>query len=80
MNQGVCGRASPHSHEEGVPHEVLSERGLGGPADNAAGVPVHHDGQIEPAFPCAHIRDVRDPGGVRSRNGNAALQCSGRQE
>jgi hypothetical protein len=31
----------------------LSERGLGGPADNAAGVEVHHDGQVEPAFPGA---------------------------
>ena len=80
MNQGVFGLASPHGHEERVQHEILSERGLGGPADNASGVQVHHDGQIEPAFPCAHIRDVRDPGGVRSWDGKAALQRIGRQE
>lgn len=64
MNQGVCGFASPHAHEECVQHEVLSERGFGGPADYAEGVQVHHDGQREPAFPGAHVRHIRDPRSV----------------
>ncbi len=80
MDQGVFGLASAHSHEERVQHEVLSERGLGGPTDNTAGVQVHHDGQIEPAFPCAHVRNVGDPGGVRPWDGKAALQRIGRKE
>jgi hypothetical protein len=44
---------------------------------HAAGVQVHHDGQKEPAFPGAHIRDVCDPGGVRSRDGKAAFTVLG---
>ena len=80
MNQGVFGLASPHSDEKRVQHEVLGQRGLGGPADNAARIEIHHDGQIEPAFPRAHIRDVSDPDGVRPWDGKAALQRIGRQE
>lgn len=80
MNQGVQGLASPHGHEERVQYEFSGHGGLGGPADNAAGVQVHHDGQIEPAFPRAHIRDVGDPGGVRSLDGQSSLQGIGRQE
>lgn len=39
----MCGLTSAHGHEERVQHEVLSQRGPGGPADNTAGVQVHHD-------------------------------------
>ncbi len=80
MNQGVHGLASPHGHEKRVQYEFSGDCGLGGPAHNAAGVEVHHDGQIEPAFPRADIRDVGDPGAVRSMNGKSSLQCIGRQE
>jgi len=80
MNQDVLGLASPHGHEERVQHEVLGHGGLGGPADNAARVQVHHDGKIEPAFPRAHVRDVSDPGLVRALDGKAALQRVGRKE
>ena len=64
VNQDMLRLASAHSHEERVQHEILSQRGLGGPADNAARVEVHHDGQIQPAFPCAHIGNVGDPSGI----------------
>ena len=80
MNPGVCGLASPHGHEKRVQYEFSGDRGLGGPANNSAGVEVHHDGQIEPAFPRADIRDVGDPGVVRSVNGKSSLQGIGRQE
>lgn len=53
MNQRVHGLASAHGHEQRVQYEFSGDRGLCGPADNAAGVEVHHDGQIEPAFPRA---------------------------
>lgn len=66
MNQGMCGLASPHGHEDRVQHEVVGHRGLGGPADNAAGVEIHHGGQIQPTFPRAHVGDVGDPGLVRA--------------
>ncbi len=65
MNQGVFGLASPHSHDERVQHEVLGQRGLGRPADDAARIEIHYDGQIEPAFPRAHILEVSDPDGVQ---------------
>jgi hypothetical protein len=74
VNQGMLGLASSNGHEERVQHEVLSQRGIGGPADNTAGVQVHHDGQIEPAFPRAHVCDVGDPGVVWALNGKTALQ------
>ena len=80
MNQCVRWLASPHGHQERVQHEVLSQRGLGGPADNTAGVQVHHDGQVEPAFPRAHVGDVGDPGCVWSLDRKASLQRIGRQE
>lgn len=80
VNQDMLGLASAHRHEECVQHEILSQRGLGGPADNAAGVEIHHDGQIEPAFPCAYVRNVGDPGGVRSWDGKTSLQRIGRRE
>jgi len=41
VNQDMLGLASAHSHEKGVQHEILSQCGLGGPADNAARVQVH---------------------------------------
>lgn len=66
MNRGVCGLASMHGHEERVQDEVLRQHWLAGPADNAAGVQVHHDGQIEPAFPPANIGNVGDPGMVQA--------------
>lgn len=80
VNQDMLRLASAHSHEECVQHEILSQRGLGGPADNAARVQVHHDGQIEPAFPCAHIGNIGDPGGVGPGDGKPSLQRIGRQE
>jgi hypothetical protein len=80
VNQDMLGLASAHDHEERVQHEVLSQRGLGGPADNASGVQVHHDSQIEPAFPCAHVCNVGDPGGVRPWDGKSSLQRIRRQE
>lgn len=73
VNQDMLGLASAHGHEECVQHEILSQSGLGGPANNTAGVEIHHDGQIEPAFPRAYIRNVSDPDGVRSRDGKPAL-------
>ncbi len=51
MNQGVLGLASADGHEERVQHQVLSQCGLGGPANNTAGVEIHHDGQIELSAP-----------------------------
>mgnify|MGYP007070988097 CR=1 FL=1 len=80
VNEDMLGLASAHRHEECVQHEILSQRGLGGPADNAAGVQVHHNSQIEPAFPCAHIRNVSNPGGVGPGDGKPSLQRIGRQE
>lgn len=44
VNQDMPGLASTHSHGECVQHEVLGQRGLGRPANNAAKVQVHHDG------------------------------------
>ena len=79
VNQDMLRLASAHSHEKRVQHEILSQRGLGGPADNASRVQVHHDSQIEPAFPCARVRDVGDPGGVRPWDGKSSLQRIGRQ-
>lgn len=80
MNQGVHGLTSPNGHEKRVQYEFSGDRGFGGPADNAARIEVHDDGQIEPAFPRADIRDVGDPGVVRSVNGKPSLQGIGRQE
>lgn len=37
-------------------------------------VQVHHEGQIEPAFPCAHVRNVGVSGGVRLWDGKSRLQ------
>lgn len=37
-------------------------------------MPVHHDGQIKPAFPCAHVCDVGHPGVGWAVNGKTALQ------
>jgi hypothetical protein len=80
VNQNVLGLASAHGHEERVQHEVLSQCGFGGPADNTAGVEIHHDSQIEPAFPRAYIRNVSDPDCVRPLNGKTALERIGREE
>lgn len=80
MNQGVLGLASADGHDERVQHQVLSQCGLGGPTNNTAGVEIHHDGQIEPAFPRAYIRNVRDPDGVRPWDGKPLLQYIGREE
>ena len=79
MNQGMRGLASPYGHEKRIQYEVSGDRGLGGPADNTAGVEVHDDGQVEPAFPRAHVGNVGDPGVVRSVNGKSLLQSIGRQ-
>lgn len=80
VNQDMRGLASAHSHEACVQHEILSQRELGGPADNAARVQVHHNGQREPAFPCAHIGNGCDSGGVGLRDRQPSLQRIGRQE
>lgn len=80
VNQDMLGLASAHSHEECVQCEILSQRRLGGPADNAARVQVHHNSQIEPVFPCAQVGNVGHPGGVGPGDGKPSLQRSGRQE
>ena len=80
VNQDMLGLASAYSHEECVQYEILSQRGLGGPADNAARVQVHHDGPIEPAFPRTHVCNVGDPGGVGPGDGKPSLQRIERQE
>ena len=80
VNQDMRGLASAHSHEACVQHEILSQRELGGPADNAARVQVHHNGQREPAFPRAYVRDVGDPSGIRALDGEASLQRIRRHE
>jgi hypothetical protein len=74
VNQDMLRLASAHSHEECVQYEILSQRGFGSLADNAAGVQVHHDGQIEPAFPGAHVGHVGHPGGVG--RGTVNPRCS----
>lgn len=48
--------------------------GLSGPADDQAGEQIHDDRQLEPSFPRADVRDVRDPGGVGLRSSKLALQ------
>lgn len=79
MNQSVHKRTSLNGHEKRVQYEYSGDRGIGGPADDAARIEVHADGQIEPAFPHADIRDVGDPGVVRSVNGKPSLQGIERQ-
>lgn len=80
MNQCMLWLASPDGHEDRVQHEFLGHRGLCEPADNASGVEIHYHGKIEPAFPRAHVRNVGDPGGVRSLDGETSSQRIGRQE
>lgn len=72
--------ASPYGHEHRVQHEFLGHCGLCGLADNAAGLEIHHDGQIELALPGAHVRDVGDPELVWAGDGKPSLQCIGRQK
>jgi hypothetical protein len=80
MNQGVFWLASPYGHKKLVQDEFSGDRGLGGPADNEQGETVRDDGQVEPAFPRTHVRNVSDPGVVRSVNGKSSLQRIWRQE
>lgn len=61
VNQDMPGLASTHGHEKCVQYKILSQCGLGGPADNAARVQVHHDDQIEPALPGAHVCNIGNP-------------------
>lgn len=58
VNQNKLGGVPLHDHQEYAQHGVLSPRGLGGPVDNPTGVQVHHDGQIQPAYPRVHGGDV----------------------
>jgi len=44
--------------EKHVQHEVLDQHGLGWPTDNAGGVQVHDESQIETVFPCTYICDI----------------------
>ena len=74
VNQDMLGLGSSYGPEGRVQYEVLSQRRLDAPADNTAGVQVHHDGQIEPAFPRGHVGDVGDPRSVWLLNGKTALQ------
>ncbi len=74
LNQDVLGIAASHSHEKGVQHKVMGSHGIDGPADNTAGVQSDTRRQREPAFPCAHVWDIRNLSSVRVWNGKAALQ------
>ena len=80
MNQGLLRVAAPHRHQDRVQHEFARQRGFRGPAYDPARVKIHHDGQIKPALPGAHVGNVGHPSPVRSFDGKTALQGIGRQQ
>jgi len=67
MQEASAGLAKAQSHVEGsfdqLGAQVVSHR----PAHDATGEEVDDDGQVEPAFPGADVRDVGSPGLVGSR-------------
>jgi hypothetical protein len=65
-------------HGEGLVGELLIEGGRHGPADEAAGVEVEHDGQMEPALAGPHRGDVGYPALIGRLSGEVAPQAIGR--
>ena len=58
MDQRLLGVSAPYGHQHGIQYEILLQGWLRGPADNSARVEVHHHGEVQPALPGAHIRNV----------------------
>jgi hypothetical protein len=51
----------PEGHIEGIQHQRRLHQHAHRPAHHSAAEHVHHDGQVQPASPGPHVRDVRDP-------------------
>jgi hypothetical protein len=52
-------------HGQRLGRKPLVQERRHGPADEAAGVEIEHDGQVEPALAGAHRGDVGDPAPIR---------------
>ena len=65
-NDVLLGLASPNSHQQGIQHNFLGQGRLHGPADDPAGVQIHHHGQVEqPPLIRPNIGDVGHPRMIR---------------
>jgi hypothetical protein len=64
-----------HGHGQRLVGELLVQDGSHCPADNAAGVEIEHDRQMEPALAGAHRGDVGDPALIGGRGRKVAPQA-----
>ena len=61
MHETGCRPTSSYGSLQGGQHELCAHMVGDGPSDDAAAVEVDDDGQVQPAGPGAHVRDVRGP-------------------
>jgi hypothetical protein len=75
VEQEAWARLSLHECQgEGFVRQLLIEGGSHSPADDAPGVEIEHNGQMQPALPGADRRDIRDPALIGRRSGEVAPQ------
>lgn len=67
------GSAMLDGHADGVEDQLGAQVVGHSPADDAAGVGVDHDGEVEESFPGAQVGDIGDPQPVRCGGGELPL-------
>jgi hypothetical protein len=66
-------RALPQPLLQGVGGQIGAQGGRAAPADDATGVDVHDERDVDPARPGRHVRQVGDPQPVRCRRSELPL-------
>ena len=70
---GAVPASSPDHHLQGLQHEGGLHAGRGLPAEDAAGVDVDDERDVDHAVPGRHVGEVRDPQPVRPVRAEPAL-------
>ena len=76
----VFGPSAPHRHRQSIQHQARLHAWPHAPAHHCTRVQVQHSRQIQPAFKCAYVRDIRHQSVVGFVVLELALQLVGRNQ